>query len=83
MNCHHKDCDTCPYPDCILNGVEAVARAIEDGMYDQEIAEREQKRIEARRRANLAYYYRNKKKMNEYAKAYHARKRAEKNGMQS
>lgn len=32
MGCNHKDCDTCPYPDCILTEREAVKRNKEDGM---------------------------------------------------
>jgi len=78
MKCNVKNCDDCPYPDCILSDEEAVIRAKEEGMFDQEIAEREQRRLEARRRARLAYYYRHKEERIAYAKEYQARKRREK-----
>ena len=26
MDCHHYNCETCPYPDCVMTGVEALRR---------------------------------------------------------
>lgn len=81
MDCHHRNCDTCPYPDCILNDEEALIRAREEGMYDEEIAERAQRRLEARRAAKKRWNQRNKEKVREYVKNYERRKREAENGL--
>ena len=55
MGCNHKDCDTCPYPDCILTEREAIKRNQQEGMSCGWDSEKPSKEKEYRKR----YYDKN------------------------
>lgn len=43
MDCHHYDCLTCPYPDCIMSGVEVLRMEARENKAQQGIEPTEYK----------------------------------------
>jgi len=72
MKCKHKDCFTCPYPDCILNSVEAVKRDREERLKE---LKKEQKKSAEKERLHKWYIEHREEVLARKKEAYRAKKR--------
>lgn len=66
---HHGDCFTCPYPDCILNELEAAQQDATDGV-------NQEKKRSPRYEYNHRRYLAHRKELLEKGKMYRERRKA-------
>ena len=82
MSVCNRDCFNCPYPDCILEELEADDYA-EQRRIEREIINPKSKRQEKLAAKNRAYYEANREKLRayqrEYQKEYRRRKKEQAN----